>query len=130
MQHYLTKPVSLNQLANGISIAAEYQLERDIALQEQDQSVEHSLLPMDDATMRRKIRYSLHLLLCELEHNLGSLSKTSALLHTLKGCFGQAGLSPLVCSVIDMENRVHHGMALAPEEITELRHILNLALYA
>lgn len=130
MQHYLTKPVSLNQLANGISIAAEYQLERDIALQEQDHSVEHALLPLDNATMRRKIRYSLHLLLCELEHNLGSLPKTSALLHTLKGCLGQAGLSPLVCSVIDMENRVQHGLALSAEEITELRHTLNLALDA
>ncbi|MGG1905362.1 two component system sensor kinase [Enterobacter ludwigii] len=130
MQHYLTKPVSLNQLANGISIAAEYQLERDIALQEQDHSVEHALLPLDDAAMRRKIRHSLHLLLCELEHNLGSLPKTSTLLHTLKGCLGQAGLSPLVCSVIDMENRVQHGLALAAEEITELRHTLNVALDA
>lgn len=130
MQYYLTKPVSLNQLANGISIAAEYQLERDIALQEQEQSVVHALLPMDDATMRRKIRHSLHLLLCELEHNLSSLPKTSALLHTLKGCLGQAGLSPLVCKVIDMENRVHNGLALATEEITELRRILDLALDA
>lgn len=130
MQHYLTKPVSLNQLANGISIAAEYQLERDIALQEQDHSVEHALIPLDNAAMRRKIRHSLHLLLCELEHNLGSLPKTSALLHTLKGYLGQAGLSPLVCSVIDMENRVQHGLALAAEEITELRHTLNLALDA
>lgn len=130
MQHYLTKPVSLNQLANGLSIAAEYQLERDIALQEQDKSLEHALLPMDDVTLRRKVRHSLHLLLCELEHSLGSLSKTSDLLHTLKGCLGQAGLSPLVCSIIDMENRVQHGLELAPEEITELRHALNLALDA
>lgn len=130
IQHYLTKPVSLNQLANGISIAAEYQLERDIALQEQDPTVEHALLPLDDAAIRRKISHSLHLLLCELEHNLGSLPKTSTLLHTLKGCLGQAGLSPLVCSVIDMENRVQHGLPLAAEEITELRHTLNLALDA
>lgn len=128
MQHYLTKPVSLNQLANGISIAAEYQLERDIALQEH--RVEHAILPMDDAAMRRKIRHSLNLLLCELEHNLGSLPKTSTLLHTLKGCLGQAGLSSMVCSVIDMENRVQHGLALAAEEITELRHTLSLALDA
>jgi len=130
IQHYLTKPVSLNQLANGISIAAEYQLERDIALQEQDPTVEHALLPLDDAAIRRKISHSLHLLLCELEHNLGSLPKTSTLLHTLKGCLGQAGLSPLVCSIIDMENRVQHGLPLAAEEITELRHTLNLALDA
>lgn len=130
MQHYLTKPVSLNQLANGLSIAAEYQLERNIVLQEQDHSIKHALLTMDDAAMRRKILHSLHLLLCELEYNLDSLPKTSALLHTLKGCLGQAGLSPLVCSVIDMENRVQHGLALATEEITELRHTLNLTLGA
>ncbi|HAT1512770.1 two component system sensor kinase [Morganella morganii] len=130
MQHYLTKPVYINQLANAISIAAEYQLERDITLQEQDYSSGHALLPMDDDAMRRKIRHSLHLLLCELEHNLGSLPKTSTLLHTLKGCLGQAGLTPLVCSIIDMENRVQHGLTLAKEEITEFRHILNSALDA
>lgn len=130
MQHYLTKPVYINQLANAISLAAEYQLERDITLQEQDHSSEQALLPMDDDVMRRKIRHSLHLLLCELEHSLGSLPKTSTLLHTLKGCLGQAGLTPLVCSIIDMENRVQHGLTLAKEEITEFRHILNSALDA
>lgn len=128
MQHYLTKPISLNQLANGISIAAEYQLERDIALLEQDYTVDHSLLPMDDAVMRRKIQHSLHLLLCELEQNLSSLPKTCSLLHTLKGCLGQAGLNLLVSRVIDMENRVQHDQPLAAEEITELRYTLNLAL--
>ncbi len=130
MQHYLTKPVCLNQLANGIAIAVEYQLERDIPLQEQDHTAGHALLPMNDADMRQKIRDSLQHLLCELEQNLSSLPKTTSLLHTLKGCLGQAGLSPLVCSVIDMENRVQHGLPLAAEEITELRHTLNLALDA
>lgn len=130
MQHYLTKPVSLNQLANGIAIAVEYQLERDIPLEEQDHSVGEALLPMNDAAMRQKIRQSLHQLLSELEQNLSSLQNTSSLLHTLKGCLGQAGLSPLVCSVIDMENRVQHGLPLAAEEIHELRYALNLALDA
>lgn len=130
MQHYLTKPVYINQLANGISIAAEYQLERDITLQEQDHNSENALFSMDDDAMRRKIHHSLHLLLCELEHNLGSLPKTSTLLHTLKGCLGQAGLTLLVCSIIDMENRVQHGLTLTKEEIIEFRHILNSALDA
>lgn len=128
IQHYLTKPVSLQQLANGISIAVEYQLGRDITIQEQDHTAGRALLPMDDAAMRQKILHSLHLLLCELEQNLNSEPKTTSLLHTLKGCLGQAGLSPLVCSIIDMENRVQHGFPLAAEEITELRHTLNLSL--
>ncbi|MFP1916054.1 two component system sensor kinase [Lonsdalea quercina] len=128
MQHYLTKPVTLTQLADGISIAAEFQLQRDIPLKEQDYAEGHAILSLDDATMRQKIRRSLNLLLGELDQNLSALKETAALLHTLKGCLGQAGLNTLVCSVIDMENRVQHGLALTPEEIAELRYALNLAL--
>ncbi|CNL19033.1 two component system sensor kinase SsrA [Yersinia aldovae] len=130
MQHYLTKPVTLAQLADGISIAAEYQLQRDIPLQEQDCLLGRALLLIDDVGMRQKIHRALHTLLGELEQHLNNKEQTSALLHTLKGCLGQAGLSPLVCSVIDMENRVQHGLPLAVEEVTELRHALDLSLGA
>lgn len=128
MQHYLTKPVTITQLADGLSIAAEYQLQRDIPLQEQDYTDCNALLSMNHCTIRRKIKRYLNLLLCEIEQNLGCQEKTTSLLHTLKGCLGQAGLNPMVCSVIDMENRVQHGLPLPKEEISELQHALNLAL--
>jgi len=128
IQHYLTKPVTLAQLANGISIAAEYQLQRDIQLQEQNHLLCHSLLSLDDACMRQKIHHSLHTLLAELEQHLDCQKQTSALLHTLKGCLGQAGISSLLCNVIDMENRVQHGLPLLLDEITELRHVIDRIL--
>lgn len=130
MQHYLTKPVTLAQLADKISIAAEYQLQRDIPLQEQDTTNDHPLLSLNDAGIRQKIQRYLQVLLCDLEQHLNCQERMSALLHTLKGCLGQAGLNPLVCIVIDMENRVQHGLPLSKEEIAELRHALDLALDA
>ncbi|MGL4487024.1 MAG: two component system sensor kinase [Yersinia sp. (in: enterobacteria)] len=130
MQHYLTKPVTLAQLADGISIAAEYQLQRDIPLQEQDYQHGRTLLFIDDAGMRQKIHHSLHRLLGELEQHQNCQEQTCALLHTLKGCLGQAGLSQLLCSVIDMENRVQHGLLLSAEDIAELRYALDMSLDA
>ncbi|MEG2269164.1 MAG: Hpt domain-containing protein, partial [Acinetobacter sp.] len=130
MQHYLTKPVTLAQLADKISIAAEYQLQRDIPLQEQDATNDHPLLSLNDAGIRQKIQRYLQVLLCDLEQHLNCQERMSTLLHTLKGCLGQAGLNPLVCIVIDMENRVQHGLPLSKEEIAELRHALDLALDA
>lgn len=128
IHHYLTKPVTLAQLADGISIAAEYQLGRDMPLQEQTSQPDRALLAIDNHAMRRKIRLSLNALVSDLEQNLSHQKETAALLHTLKGCLGQAGLNPLLCDVIDMENRVKHGLPLPKEEIAELRHSVDAAL--
>jgi len=128
MQHYLTKPVSLNQLANSIATAVEYQLGRDISLQEQDSLHQEAILPLDDAAIRQKVQHSLHQLLSELEQNLYCLKTTSSLLHTLKGCLGQAGLKHQICYVIDLENRIQHGLLLTEDDIAELRHALDSTL--
>jgi len=128
MHHYLTKPVTLAQLANGISIAAEYQLQRNIPLQEQDSQQGTPLLAISDSKMRQKILSSLHILLNDIEQHLTCQEKTMALLHTLKGCLGQAGLGTPMCNVIDMENRVRHGLLLSQAEISELRHTLEMSL--
>lgn len=128
MHHYLTKPVTLAHLADGISIAAEYQLQRDVHLQEQDSLMDKAIIDITQPTMRRKIRRSLRLLLSEVEQNLSNQKKTITLLHTLKGCIGQAGIGPLLCNVIDMENRVKQGLPLSREEIAELRHTLDVTL--
>lgn len=128
MHHYLTKPVTLAHLADGISIAAEYQLQRDVHLQEQDNLMDKAIIDITQPTMRRKIRRSLRVLLSEIEQNLSNQKKTITLLHTLKGCIGQAGIGPLLCNVIDIENRVKQGLPLSREEIAELRHTLDVTL--
>lgn len=127
MDHYLTKPVTLALLANGISIAAQYQLQRNIDLQEQDSQLSSALLSTDDARMRDKIRNSLESQLTEIGLHLHDQKKTRELLHSLKGCLGQADLGELLCCVIEMENRVHRGLLLQKEEIDELHQALNQA---
>lgn len=128
MHHYLTKPVTLAHLADGISIAAEYQLQRAIDLQEQDSLTDKAIIDITHPSMRRKIRRSLRELLSSIEQNSSDQKKTITLLHTLKGCIGQAGLGPLLCDVIDMENRVKRGLPLSKAEIAELRLTLDVAL--
>lgn len=128
IQHYLTKPITLSQLANSISIAAEYQLLRDISMQEQYHQLCNSTLSINDTIMRKKIHNSLNELLTEIEQFLGCQEKTSSLLHTLKGCLGQAGMNSLVCNVIDMENRSKYGIVLSQDEITELRNAIDIIL--
>lgn len=44
MHHYLSKPVTLAHLADGISIAAEYQLQREIDLQEQNSRMDKAII--------------------------------------------------------------------------------------
>lgn len=129
MHHYLTKPVTLVTLANSISIAAEYQLRRDIDLQEQDVQLSCTMLAPEDLLMHGKFRHSLDTLLTEIEHTLYDRQKAGDLLHKLKGCLGQAGFSKLLCNVVDMENRLRHGLDLPVEELTKLRQSLN-AIFA
>lgn len=128
MHHYLTKPVTLAHLADGISIAAEYQLQREIDLQEQDNLTDKAIIDITHPSMRRKIRRALSELLSSIEQNSSDQKKNITLLHTLKGCIGQAGLGPLLCDVIDMENRVKRGLPLSNAEIAELRLTLDVAL--
>ncbi|MEN3259376.1 two component system sensor kinase [Sodalis endosymbiont of Spalangia cameroni] len=130
MRHYLTKPVTLAQLADGISYAAEYQLQRDIPLQEQDSRLTTSFLSAGSDLLRQKVHESLHSLLNDIELNVNDVEKISALLHTLKGGLGQAGLGELLCDVVDMENLVKHGLPLSGEQIAELRHALDKYLSA
>ncbi|ECG8588939.1 two component system sensor kinase [Salmonella enterica subsp. salamae] len=121
IHHYITKPVTLATLARYISIAAEYQLLRNIELQEQDPRLCSALLAADDTELNNKIFQSLDLLLTDIETALSSGKKIDELLHTLKGCLGQAGQNELACYVADIETRVNIGKTVTIEEIISLR---------
>lgn len=60
--------MTLATLARYISIAAEYQLLRNIELQEQDPSRCSALLATDDMVINSKIFQSLDLLLADIEN--------------------------------------------------------------
>lgn len=124
IHHYLTKPVTLANLANSISIAAEYQLLRNIKLQEQDPKLNCSILSPDNLHTNIRIKQVLEGLLSELEEALSEGKKIDDLLHTLKGSLGQAGFSELLCYVVDMENRARHGLKIMPAELSDLRRSL------
>ncbi|EJO9859609.1 two component system sensor kinase [Salmonella enterica] len=121
IHHYITKPVTLATLARYISIAAEYQLLRNIELQEQDPSRCSALLATDDIDINSKIFQSLDLLLSDIESAVSTGKKVDQLLHTLKGCLGQAGQTELACYVADIEYRVNMGKIITMEELTNLR---------
>lgn len=126
IHHYITKPVTLATLARYISIAAEYQLLRNIELQEQDPSRCSALLATDDMVINSKIFQSLDLLLADIENAVSAGKKIDQLIHTLKGCLGQIGQTELVCYVIDIENRVKMGKIIALEELTDLRQKIRI----
>lgn len=126
IHHYITKPVTLATLARYISIAAEYQLLRNIELQEQDPSRCSALLATDDIDINSKIFQSLNLMLTDIENAVSTGKKVDQLLHTLKGCLGQAGQTELACSVADIEKRVHTGKIITIEELTTLRQKVHM----
>lgn len=128
INHYLTKPVTLANLANSISIAAEYQLLRNIDLQAQDPTLSSALLSPENPFTGIRTKQVLNDLLTELEQALSEGRKIEGLLHTLKGSFGQAGFSELLCAVVDMENRTRHGLSITAAELADLRHSLHVLL--
>ncbi|ECC1602443.1 two component system sensor kinase [Salmonella enterica subsp. diarizonae] len=121
IHHYITKPVTLATLARYISLAAEYQLLRNIELQEQDPNRCSALLATDDIVINSKVFQSLDLLLADIENAVSTGKKIDQLLHTLKGCLGQAGQTELASYVADIENRVNMGKIITIEELTDLR---------
>ncbi|EOX8478429.1 two component system sensor kinase [Salmonella enterica subsp. indica] len=121
IHHYITKPVTLVTLARYIGIASEYQLLRNIELQEQEPSRCSALLATDDIVFNNKTFQSLDLLLADIESAVSGGKKIDQLIHTLKGCLGQTGQTELVCYVVDIENRIKMGKIITLEELTNLR---------
>lgn len=130
IDHYLVKPVTLLQLAESVGTAAEYQLQRDQLLMEQDPALDIPLLDLNVVGLREKIYGVLWCLLREIENHLSDQKRVSALLHTLKGALGQVGLVTLLCRVTDMERRVHLGFHLQSEDVIALRRSLSTSLHA
>ncbi len=125
IQHYLTKPITLSKLVDNISYAAEFQLQRNIPLQEQKNFLTTHFIDRDNESLRLKFYDSLHSLLRDIEKNINNQEKITRFLHTFKGILGQAGLKELLKNISDMENHIKHGLPLSQEHIATLRYILD-----
>ncbi|WP_036773900.1 two component system sensor kinase [Photorhabdus australis] len=127
MNDYISKPVTINQLAQILEMTAEYQLRRDIELMVQ-QETDKPLLSMNLLRMQEKVRRELLTLLDEVEQHVTQQEVLEKLLHSMKGVSGQAGLNSLLCIIVEMENQVHNGALPQENELMKLRKLINATL--
>ncbi|MCT8342712.1 two component system sensor kinase [Photorhabdus kleinii] len=127
MNDYISKPVTINQLAQILEMTAEYQLRRDIDLMVQ-QETDKPLLPMNLLRMQVKVRRELLTLLDEAEQHITQQEVLEKLLHSMKGVSGQAGLNSLLCVIVEMENQIHNGSLPQKNELMKLRKLINATL--
>ncbi|TDB58118.1 two component system sensor kinase [Photorhabdus khanii] len=127
MNDYISKPVTIKQLAQILEMTAEYQLRRDIHLTVQ-QETDKPLLSMNLLRMQEKVRRELFTLIDEAEQHITQQEVLERLLHSMKGVSGQAGLNSLLCMIVEMENQVHNGSLPQKNELMKLRKLINATL--
>ena len=127
MNHYISKPVTFNQLAEVLDLTAQFQLERGINLTPQISSPK-PLLNLEDDSLRLKLSQSLQELLQLARDSLTDIPTLSDHLHTLKGCAGQAGLIELQEAVINLEIAIEAKERITQRDITRLDEIIHWLL--
>ncbi|CNK32398.1 Multi-sensor hybrid histidine kinase [Yersinia mollaretii] len=124
MDHYLSKPITFCQLAEVLDLAAQFQLERDISLSPHI-SIPRPLLNLDDDLLRLKLSQSLKVLVQQANDSLTHLPSLSHIIHTLKGCAGQAGLIELQNAAIQLEIAIEDQDTITPQDISRLDEIIH-----
>lgn len=127
MNHYLSKPITLLQLAEILDLTAQFQLERGVALTPQMSSPK-PLLDLTDQQINVKLYRSLQTLMQKIKESLENLPALSHLLHTLKGCAGQAGLTELYEATIQLEMAVETHQIMTQQDIARLNEIIDIRL--
>lgn len=124
MNHYLSKPITFCQLAEVLDLAAQFQLERDISLSPHI-SIPRPLLNLDDDLLRLKLSQSLKVLVQQANESLTHLPSLSHIIHTLKGCAGQAGLIELQNAAIQLEIAIETQDTITSQDISRLDEIIH-----
>jgi len=124
----LTKPVTLAQLSEAISMAAEYQLQRDIPLRTLPAEYATPLLNISDDDLKQKLKQAVNCLLKALGQHVSDPCQTGQILHTLRGLLGQAGLTAPLQTVRETEAHIRHGNLLTPDDVSALRSAINQSL--
>ncbi|CNE93095.1 Multi-sensor hybrid histidine kinase [Yersinia bercovieri] len=127
MNHYLSKPITICQLAEVLDLAAQFQLERDITLSPHI-SIPRPLLNVDDDLLRLKLFQSLKVLVQQASESLTHIPSLSHIIHTLKGCAGQAGLIELQNAAIQLEIAIEAKETITQQDLTRLDEIIHSLL--
>ncbi|RKT98826.1 hybrid sensor histidine kinase/response regulator [Burkholderia sp. Nafp2/4-1b] len=127
MNGYLTKPVSLEQLAEMVNQVSSMQLMRGVELTPNAKSCP-SLLNSSDAAMREKLHQTLVDLQRQVDVVWHTNDVTSMLnvLHALKGCAGQGGLDLLREAVEAQEHRVRTGNWMSYQDVLNLAELISI----
>ncbi len=123
MNHYLSKPITFCQLAEVLDLAAQFQLERDISLSPHI-STPRPLLNLDDDLLRLELSQSLKVLVQQASESLTHTPTLSHVIHTLKGCAGQAGFIELQEAAIQLEIAIEAQDTITQQDITRLSEII------
>lgn len=129
MNGYLTKPVSLEQLAAALNYAASQQLTRGIELTP-NQRLQKPLLNLADDALRDQ----LHAALTALQQQINAAWRAHQrdllleVLHTLKGCAGQGGIDLVYAAAEQQETQIHQGHWPSDQDLKDLGRLISQAL--
>ncbi|AOJ71462.1 MULTISPECIES: two component system sensor kinase [Burkholderia] len=127
MNGYLTKPVSLEQLADMINQVASTQLARGVELTPNAKSCS-PLFDLNDAAMREK----LHQALVDLHRQIDAawhandVASMLNVLHALKGCAGQGGLDLVREAAEQQERQVRAGGWTSCQDVRDLAELISI----
>ncbi|AOJ07284.1 two component system sensor kinase [Burkholderia mayonis] len=127
MNGYLTKPVSLEQLADMINQVASTQLARGVELTPNAKSCS-PLFDLSDAAMREKLHQALADLHRQIDAAWHTRDAASMLdvLHALKGCAGQGGLDLVREAAEQQERQVRSGGWMSAQDVRDLAELISI----
>ncbi|AOJ04777.1 MULTISPECIES: two component system sensor kinase [Burkholderia] len=127
MNGYLTKPVSLEQLADMINQVASTQLARGVELTPNAKSCS-PLFDLNDAAMREKLHQALVDLHRQIDAAWHARDAASMLnvLHALKGCAGQGGLDLVREAAEQQERQVRSGGWMSGQDVRDLAELISI----
>jgi two-component system, LuxR family, secretion system sensor histidine kinase SsrA len=127
MNGYLTKPVSLEQLADMTYQVASAQLARGIELEPNSKSGS-SLFNLNDTATREKLRQALFNFHGKIDAAWHARDAATMLgvLHALKGCAGQGGLDVVREAVERQERQIQSGGWLSAKDVRDLLALISI----
>jgi two-component system secretion sensor histidine kinase SsrA len=125
MNGYLTKPVSIEQLADMVHRVAAIQLARGVELEPNPKS-NAPLFDLSDRSMREKLRETLFDFHRQIDAAWHAKDVTAMLnvLHALKGCAGQGGLDLVREAAEQQERQVRAGGWMSASDVQGLAELI------
>ncbi|RXV65287.1 two component system sensor kinase [Burkholderia stabilis] len=125
MNYYLTKPVSLEQMADTLNWVAAIQLARGMDLA--PNAMAHMpLLDQSDHVLRDRLHKALMDLhqQAEVAWHAKDTDGILSILHSLKGCAGQSGLDMLRERVEQQERQIRSGRWVSRRDLSDLADLI------